>query len=70
MYVTARCAQLQRQREFAVAGIVPELKTVPISETLDAPLVTVWGWPKSLLNHATAVSVGTAIAGGIIIMAI
>jgi hypothetical protein len=37
------CSASETKKEFAVAGIVPELKTVPISETLDAPLVTVWG---------------------------
>lgn len=37
------CSASETKKEFAVAGIVPELKTVPISETLGAPLVTVWG---------------------------
>jgi hypothetical protein len=52
------------KNEFAVAGIIPELNSDPESELPGFPLVTVCGCPGSLLNHATVVPVGTAIAGG------
>jgi len=52
------------KKEFAVADIIPELNRDPESGLSGFPLVTVCGCPGSLLNHATVVPVGTAIAGG------